>query len=1340
MKDSNVDRERIINFSIFKRNEIQTNSTIETKDFNKTIIKYFDSIETKEENNKDIKKDKDLKEKYVNTLVTKTSSKNNEVKIQAIKVRHGFKNKDLEKCNTIGENIFYMHYTAKRHETCGIPRLKNEKLQDWRMRERLKTVSAALCICMNIGVDPPDIVKTTPCAKLECWIDPFSLPSQKSLEAIGKNLQQQYETLSTRTRYKQYLDPSIEETKKFCSAQRRNAKDERILFHYNGHGVPRPTESGEIWVFNKNYTQYIPISLYDLQTWLGSPCLYVYDCSAAGNILINFNKFAEQRDAETQKQRAFDSTIPISSLQKESIQLAACGPREWLPMNPDLPADLFTCCLTSPIEIAVRWFVLQNPFLSNITIDMVMRIPGRLQDRRTPLGELNWIFTAITDTIAWNILPKPLFKKLFRQDLMVAALFRNFLLAERIMRVHQCHPMSYPSLPPTYHHPMWNSWDLAVDTCLAQLPQLLEAENGGPAYEYKHSTFFREQLTAFEVWLEQGSVFKKAPDQLPIVLQVLLSQVHRLGALILLSRFLDLGPWAVNLALSIGIFPYVLKLLQSPASELKPVLIFIWTRILAVDGSCQSDLLKDDGYSYFVQILSPSCGNLSVANVSEHRAMCTFILSIFSRNFTQGQTACLNSGVLQANHVHLRDKDPLLRQWSCLCISQIWKDFSDAKLLCIKEGIVDSLCDLLSDPVPEVRAASLFALTTFLSHPIEDKEVIAKEDYVVTSVLNLSLDGSNLVRKELIVFLSRYVSHYNKKIMVTAFEHLMHEFFNFGLNDSKFQKPLVNYSTNSLFLTVWKTLLLLTVDPFLEVELASIHVVNKIYNMLIKSQLGSTTKFIVEKVIGIKNDTTYKSKLHSSTNENIKSTSFGTQQTPSTSKLTNTLKCSTSIALSLKNLKIGTYNEASALESNLSFDEDIHHRSANHHSTLIKPFPKNFNLKFYKSSKHIIQSTFFDWSCEYFQEPQMKPAEADEPGSVNYNQRLWRRNRNEKIINEACSLKDIADSLSWSNQICNLKSGFAQISHLLFHQFESHLICTDDQDNVEVWDWESGIKLNQFSNNNTFGARITGIKFINEDDIGYILVGSSDGIIRIYKNYDTESIELVTAWRALTDIIPLNRGNGLVIDWQQKRGILFVGGEAEIIKIWDTSQEMCLNNISTKSRNCITSITSDEVDGNIFVASFGDGTIRIYDQRNSPRDAIVRIWKEHKTWIPTISMQKCGNRELVSGSISGDVKLWDIRLDNSIRTINTHSDGLRSLSVHEHIPCIATGSTNSDLKVWNTDGSNLSAFKYYYSFLHQGKPTSVNALNFHPHKAILACANGNDSHINIFTCDIGRNH
>ena len=122
---------------------------------------------------------------------------------------------------------------------------------EWRNRDRLKTAAAALVVCLRIGYDPPDVVKTDPCAKLQCWIDPFGLPKEKALEQIGENLQKQYVSLATtsKTRYRQHMDPSVDETRKLSLNLRKTAKNERVLFHYNGHGVPKPTTSGEIWVF-----------------------------------------------------------------------------------------------------------------------------------------------------------------------------------------------------------------------------------------------------------------------------------------------------------------------------------------------------------------------------------------------------------------------------------------------------------------------------------------------------------------------------------------------------------------------------------------------------------------------------------------------------------------------------------------------------------------------------------------------------------------------------------------------------------------------------------------------------------------------------------------------------------------------------------------------------------------------------------------------------------------------------------------------------------------------------------------------------------------------------------
>ncbi|XP_036427268.1 regulatory-associated protein of mTOR isoform X2 [Colossoma macropomum] len=660
-------------------------------------------------------------------------------------------------------------FMKKRH----LEKIEGSKAlaQSWRMKDRMKTVSVALVLCLNVGVDPPDVVKTSPCARLECWIDPLSMSPQKALETIGANLQKQYENWQPRARYKQSLDPTVDEVKKLCTSLRRNAKEERVLFHYNGHGVPRPTVNGEIWVFNKNYTQYIPLSIYDLQTWMGSPSIFVYDCSNAGIIVKSFKQFALQREQELEV-AAINPNHPLAQMplppsMKNCIQLAACEANELLPMNPDLPADLFTSCLTTPIKIALRWFCMQKSakLVPGVTLDLIEKIPGRLNDRRTPLGELNWIFTAITDTIAWNVLPRDLFQKLFRQDLLVASLFRNFLLAERIMRSYNCTPVSSPRLPPTYMHAMWQAWDLAVDICLSQLPTIIEE---GTAF--RHSPFFAEQLTAFQVWLTMGVENRNPPEQLPIVLQVLLSQVHRLRALDLLGRFLDLGPWAVSLALSVGIFPYVLKLLQSSARELRPLLVFIWAKILAVDSSCQADLVKDNGHKYFLSVLADPY------MPAEHRTMAVFILAVIVNNYNTGQEACLQGNLIAICLEQLSDPHPLLRQWVAICLGRIWQNFDSARWCGVRDSAHEKLYSLLSDPIPEVRCAAVFALGTFVGNSAERTDHSTTIDHNVAMMLaQLINDGSPVVRKELVVALSHLVVQYESNFCTVALQFMEEE-------------------------------------------------------------------------------------------------------------------------------------------------------------------------------------------------------------------------------------------------------------------------------------------------------------------------------------------------------------------------------------------------------------------------------------------------------------------------------------------------------------------------------------------------------------------------------------
>ncbi|KAL2269067.1 hypothetical protein VTJ83DRAFT_3913 [Remersonia thermophila] len=1291
--------------------------------------------------------------------------------------RHGFDDHYLSE-DVIAHlaNNWYMYFTDKRHETSGKPKTPAFELQDWRMRDRLKTVSAAIAVCLNIGVEPPDQLRTTPGAKLEAWQDPNVPPVGKALENIGKALEAQYVTLALRTRYKQYLDPSIEETKKFCVSLRRNAKDERVLFHYNGHGVPKPTASGEIWVFNKNYTQYIPVSLYDLQQWLQAPTIFVWDCSEAGNILKNYGKFVEKHEIEEEEQAAQDPNHEKVNF-RPYIHLAACDSKQNLPTNPQLPADLFTCCLTTPIEMALWFFVLQNPLHSDITPERARKLPGRLQERRTPLGELNWIFTAITDTIAWTTLPRPLFRKFFRQDLMVAALFRNFLLAQRIMPVYGCTPMSYPELPDTRRHPLWESWDLAVDMALAQLPMLEKRETEGIPYEYQPSTFFTEQLTAFEIYLTRGdAASQKPPEQLPVVLQVLLSQQHRLRALILLGRFLDLGPWAVQLALSIGIFPYVLKLLQSAAQELKPIMVFIWTRVLAVDISCQQDLIKDNGYTYFASIMKPQEIFPVVAPwvLDEHKAMCAFILAMLCKGFKPGQIVCNSTDIMTYCLHHIEHpENPLLRQWSALCISQLWSELPDAKWRGIRENAHHKLAYLIKDPCPEVRAAVAHAMTTFLGIPDLTDEVARIEESIAWATLELATDGSPIVRKELLVFLSHFALRYENKFLVAAYEHLLeereYELFpppedgldhKMGLHyarsenrekDGTIKPSVFGVAHDSVFAACWKRINIMSVDPHPEVQRDATVILDYVHHALLHSPVGAQAQSLMDEILR-------RSRKVSRGDMSQRTSVAGTrtaaaQPMPSPGLLKRT-------ASYLFGPLLGTLDPSSAAPSPpltpSGSQRTLSQRSRKLPGLENAP-PEQHDQSAPPSDYHVanepscpgykernpkevptlpLVSTFLDYSTEYFREPQMKAPEAEEPGSDEYNKRLWRRSRNEAVLRETQPQKAYSRMHKWNVPAGVIVTG-SQPAKMTFHQFENHMAVADDGNTVTVWDWKTNTRLSRFSNGNPEGSKISDMRFINEDDQALLMTGSSDGVIRIYHRYDSGlDVELASSWRALTHMVPSNVNSGMVFEWQQVNGQVLVAGDERVIRIWNAGQEMCTHEIPARSGSCVTSLTSDQLTGNIFVAGFGDGAVRVFDTRVRPQESMVRKWKdESRQWVRSVHMQRGGQRELLSASRNGRVHLWDIRMDQPLKTFQTTRDVLRTASTHEHLPVFAVGTSAHLVKVFDFDGHEITRLEPYSGFSLQGKATTPLASTaFHPHRMLLGCAARGDHQVSLFTC------
>mmetsp|Transcript_10736 Transcript_10736/g.37275 ORF Transcript_10736/g.37275 Transcript_10736/m.37275 type:complete len:1349 (-) Transcript_10736:143-4189(-) len=1155
---------------------------------------------------------------------------------------------------------------------------KDTLISRWRMRERMKTMSVALLLCLNVGVDPPDMLKISPCARLECWINPLAMQPQKALEAIGKALQTQYDRWQPRARYKMQLDPTVEDVKKLCVACRRNAKNERVLLHYNGHGVPRPTINGEIWVFNRSYTQYIPLSVHDLLGWTGAPSIFVLDCSAAGLIVNAFIHILKRRQ---QEEYTYKDEVPQTNgkpICHECILLAACSSAETLPQSAELPADIFSSCLTTPIKVALRWFCLRTPLKGEgVDLDLVDKIPGQQNNRKTPLGELNWIFTAITDTIAWNVLPRPLFQRLFRQDLLVASLFRNFLLADRILRSCNCTPISCPRLPPTYQHPMWQSWDLALEMCLLQMPAVI---SGNESVDFHPSNFFTEQLTAFEVWLDNGSERRAPPEQLPIVLQVLLSQSHRLRALVLLGRFLDMGSWAVDLALSVGIFPYVLKLLQTTAPDLRQVLVFIWTKILALDRTCQLDLVKDGGHIYFTRYLETKDAE------GEQRAMAAFVLSSICDGHRKGQEACTASGLVSVclQHIpHAANSSHYLLKWLCICLAKVCEDYYPAQSEGLRLFGPSILAQHLKNPHPEVRAAATSALNSLISSKLPPESTdnsdqatepqrMAADRLIACHLLQSCGDASPLVRSEVVTGLGKVVRSHELHFNAEALAWIR-----------KFSGDVLSFSEWVILDHITSTSLLysMEVEPPCVSQQSALTSLPTAYDSAAYCQEESGERVGND---SFENDTAVGSVSIAANGRGGFATAdaarvggglythllkvlivMSADPAPQVSQTSHFILSearisgpfNTSLRLSTSHpyhKSDGVYGKSlmravttqQTLNSKI-LKEQQHTEDANVCSSPEKLLSKECKVHVIPLQQHSSDdnnsltpkepcSTIFEFCCQYFARPLLdKHGEITNGGEEDDDRacqwcrlprtqiRLERRAHANQLAHNA-----IQTSAKLSHVVSSIELDGAGSSALVFNSLSSLLYIGDGQGTVTCWDYAEGNVCNRFQ---AVSGTVANMHVMNNLDNPMLIALSSNSEICVWREPMKQAKErLATAWRAFPanfDQLCGTRANMRIKPlscWQQVSGRMFtaLGHHASpLLRVWDVSQELCVDSISLRlgvstDTSSKLSCISDAV-GNLILAGTEGGSVLSIDLRSPAK--LINVLRPHTSYAVGVS-------------------------------------------------------------------------------------------------------------------------
>lgn len=1167
----------------------------------------------------------------------------------------------------------FCHYSdSKTFGTASSP------VEDWRIRERIRTVAAGLLLCLHVGVDPPDVLKTNPTARLECWTEPDEEAAGR--DTVARNLQQQFEFWQPRAKYRVLQDPTVEEVRKLCQSLRRSAKEERVLLHYNGHGVPRPTAAGELWLFNKQYTQYIPTAVSDVAQWLAGPSLLIADCSAAGNIFEAYRRAAEGTDF---------------------LMLVACGTDEVLPMAPEMPADIFTACLTTPMEIAIRWHVYRaGPLMPAISLETAMSLPGRLGDRRTALGELNWILTAITDTIAWSVLPRQLFKRLFRQDVLVASLFRNYLLALRIMKQFRCTARCWPAIPSSavIAHELWQAWDQALDCALSQIPDpTLDLGTVVSLGEYEASSFFAGQLDAFEQWISQCALMEVPSGNavfLPIVLQVLLSQSHRIRALNLLGLFMDLGDWAVLDALHVGVFPYILKLFQAPSGDAaRYPLLYLWLRILVGDAAAAADLRKEDSYLFLTRIL---CQELEESfDLWETRSMACICLAVFCRLGREQCDLIMRAEGLVPQLLHYaKGTAPVLAEWALHLLSLLVENCyyyarADEAVRMLPSWIADlvdePLLVVLDDERCENRAAAVHLLGALLGAPLLEESVEAEIIYRLLSHMG---EFYPTARRELAIALSRFIARHVARFTLTAYD-LCDGWAAASPTGSRPRRPTEFVAPGTgdmvrhpgIYTLVWKACLMLSLDPSDLVAPLARRLVDEVHLSFLfpATPAGPPHDKTLRIVFVTTNPALPASASASASTTTTPPSSTASQQSP----LTNETRLSSAIPMASPIL-----TEAA--------DAFIAHQ-------------KRRKALLHRKQSDVVQARI----------KKLQLLDADDS-------RRWATlPAPQRRFEHPAGVIDVG----------------APVSRVLFHPLKERVLTADEQGRIGVWHYD-GRRVNVFSCLQDLGRetpaeirrkyRVTALACVDWDPIK-LLVATNDGVVRLYDDFMEEGAQsLRAAWSMGPGPAGSNDDEAvaLLLEWNQHQRRLFTVAAGREISVVDAQREAVVQRIAVPPDTRSTAVTSDRRESPILTLGFSDGWLRRYDLRQPDRS--IGALKGHDSWIIGVRHSpSAGGIELISGAVQGELLLWDPRQPSTpLRRVLPARHGLLALDVHSTLSVTVCATANQSLRILEDDQLR-GQIKHHEGLLGR-RIGPVEDVVFHPRRLLVA-AGSTDGLVSLFT-------
>lgn len=279
----------------------------------------------------------------------------------------------------------------------------------------------------------------------------------------------------------------------------RSKQNGRILFHYVGYGFPT-ISADRIWLPGP-----VEFKIKSLFTSIRTPSFFIFDCDNAGVAIDAFAALHPETPANHINMKSYHDSFFPQTERNDYFVMCATRKGEELPKDPVFPRDLLTAILLTPVKTAL--YISRCTYYRTSMEDLANE-PKYTTAR---IQELEDLLNVIIDSIVCDCLPSALLHRFFRGKGTTTFLFRNFVLAQYLLRPLGIHPTSKPDLPDMSQHRLWEYWKAVIDNTIGSV---------GRSTLTLTEEYYRRAVATFSCFLEGKDYRKISPSLLETMIQV----------------------------------------------------------------------------------------------------------------------------------------------------------------------------------------------------------------------------------------------------------------------------------------------------------------------------------------------------------------------------------------------------------------------------------------------------------------------------------------------------------------------------------------------------------------------------------------------------------------------------------------------------------------------------------------------------------------------------------------------------------------------------------------------------------------------------------------------------